>query len=642
MQKFKGFDNFFTGINYWCSESATNMWRDYNPQTIEQDFKMLKQAGITHLRVFPLWSAFQPLKALYANGEGMVYEYTFDNEEPLPDTPAGKAGVDENACRNFEHFCATAEKYGLSLIVGLITGHMTFRLFVPQAFAGKKLLTDSAVLKWQLRFVKYFVNRFKNASSIIAWDLGNEPNYLTGMEEGTDVFYVWCSLIGDAIKTCDASRPVISGIDHSTIDGGAVNIKEMGEMCDIHTTHPYHSLLTYTDPINTMKPVLDLSFKCRISEDIGDIPTFVQEFGGIGYMNCSYKTEADYYRACLLTCLAHGCHGTMWWLSFDQGKFNYAPYNWCSHGNNFGFFDSNLNPKPIVNENIRFKERLSKLGNEALPPYSTNGVILVQRDNGGANLDTLRTSYMLAKQANLDMSFSYLLDPIPDAPLYILPCIDNNKIITKQRFDQLTEKVKNGAVLYVSAYKGLLRQMPEITGVDIAYREMTEEECVFDFNGETLSVNTTFFLHSENYRGEALAFDKYNRPIFFKHKYGKGYVYFLTLPLEKTLADAKGAFFKDDLPRYDVIYRELASCAGTYRIADTDNMYIRLTEHIIDENNAYVFAINYNNKPETATLTVDADYTLSTVFGNTPQTGILELRENDGALFRVCKKEGKR
>lgn len=63
---------FFTGINYWGSESAINMWENFKPDSIENDFKILCGAGITHLRVFPLWSVFQPLKhytdrAMYMN-----------------------------------------------------------------------------------------------------------------------------------------------------------------------------------------------------------------------------------------------------------------------------------------------------------------------------------------------------------------------------------------------------------------------------------------------------------------------------------------------------------------------------------------------------------------------------------------------
>ena len=120
-------NGFFTGINYWGSKSAINMWSEFDAESIENDLSLLRDAKITHLRVFPLWSVFQPLHALY--GPSNIYEYTF-GEDPLPDTPAGRAGVSEEACQKFEKFCSIAEKYGMKLIVALITGHMSFRMYL--------------------------------------------------------------------------------------------------------------------------------------------------------------------------------------------------------------------------------------------------------------------------------------------------------------------------------------------------------------------------------------------------------------------------------------------------------------------------------------------------------------------------------
>lgn len=200
-------NEFFTGINYWDSKNAINMWSAFDEETIENDMKLMKNAGITHLRVFPLWSVFQPLNALY--GPSDVYEYTF-GEEPLPDTAAGRAGVSEEACQKFETFCDIAEKYGMKLIVAMITGHMSFRTYNPPAFDGKELLTDPTVIKWQLRFVRYFVERFKCKKVIIGWDLGNETINMPGIRgKNRDAFYVWCSIISYAIKTCDKDRPVM-------------------------------------------------------------------------------------------------------------------------------------------------------------------------------------------------------------------------------------------------------------------------------------------------------------------------------------------------------------------------------------------------------------------------------------------------
>lgn len=629
---------FFTGINYWDSRHAINMWENFDIHSIEMDFQVLRAAGITHLRVFPLWPVFQPLKAIY--GPGDVFEYGF-GEEPLPDTPAGRAGVSEDACRKFEAFCELAEKYHFKLIVALITGHMSFRTYAPPAFEGKAFLSDPTVIKWQIRFVKYFVTRFCKYPAIVGWDLGNEVKNMPGLNHNPDTFYVWCSAIADAIKVCDSSRPVISGLDNSGIERSASNFKTIGEMCDIHTTHPYNIFGTESDPLPTMKPIMDLAFKCNISEDISGLPTFVQEFGAIGYMNCSHQTEADFYRACLLVSFAHGCHGVMWWCAFDQGHFTYAPYRWNTIGSEYGFFDKDRNPKPIVEENLKFRERLSLIPNGVLPPRRKDATVLVPRDDGGVSFETLRASYLLAKQANMDVKFSYVLDAIPNSPIYIFPSISSNKSITLDALNQVLGNVKNGAVLYFSADTGLFRSIPEITGVDIAYREKTDSVKTMCFGSEKLPVRTTYSYKIENTRAEILARTEDNEPVFFKYHFGKGTVYFLTLPLEKYLGDLQGAFYRDHVPMYAAVYRELASCAGIHRVVECDNRFIMLTEHPIDEHSLYVFAINCNHKEENGKIIIHGNYSVEVIWGDGFHPETTCFRKNDGILLKLTRKEGR-
>lgn len=629
-------ERFFTGINYWGSESAINMWSDFNPASIEKDFQLMQNAGITILRVFPLWPVFQPLHALY--DWGSIREYTF-GESPLPDTEAGRAGVSEEACENFHVFCCLAEKYGMRLLVSLITGWMSGRTYNPPAFDGRDMLGDPAVIKWQLRFVKYFVSRFKDEKAIVGWDLGNETTCMPKGENWQhDTFYVWASLIADAVKTCDPTRPVCSGLDSSTsVEKGHASLKTIGEMCDIHTTHPYNIFSTTSDPINTMKPILDLPFLCRMGEDIARIPTFVQEFGSIGYMNCSRKTEADFYRAALLACLTHGTHGVMWWCAFDQGHFTYAPYRWNTIGSEYGFFDRGLQEKPLVEENRRFQKLLSLLPNGKLPQHSVNGLILIPREEESSDKDLLRACYILAKQANLDMGFHYIADPIPDSPLYFIPCTRHNQSIPKIRLNELLEKVNKGAVLYLCADSELLRQIPEMTGVEIAYRERIDREKSMRILDRELPVQTAYFYKPERIDAEVIAVDENGEGVFFKHRYGKGTVFFLTLPLESCVADRNGVFSREKQPRYDLIYREVAKAAGVERVCDSDNPFIRLTEHWIDDQSLYVAAINYHNKKGMARINVAQGYRVSVIFGEGIKEGRVSLRENDGAIWKLEK-----
>ena len=171
MENFFENGKLFVGINYWESKSAINMWENFDETIIESDFKKMSDAGITILRIFPIWSVFQPIKAMRDNFG--VVEYRL-GEEPFPDTEAGKAGVSEEACRKFEVVCKLAEKYNLKLIVGLLTGHMSGRYYAPPAFEGRNPISDPTLVKWEIRFIRYFVSRMKKFDAIAGWDLGNE------------------------------------------------------------------------------------------------------------------------------------------------------------------------------------------------------------------------------------------------------------------------------------------------------------------------------------------------------------------------------------------------------------------------------------------------------------------------------------
>lgn len=623
---------FFTGINYWESVSATQMWEHFSKEQIDADFAHLKHAGITHLRVFPLWHVFQPLTGLYSYHG--VYEYSF-GEASLPDTEAGQAGVSEEACTHFEILCALAEKHQLKLIVGLITGHMSFRMFLPPAFYGKDLLNDPTVYKWQLRFVRYFVKRFSKVSCIVGWDLGNEIGDLAHENPcHADVFYRFCAGIAATIRAVDPTRPIISGYPTEHIESGFPNLKDTGELCDMNTAHPYSIFNTPQKPLCSMVPVTDPAFFCNLSEGVSHIPTFLQEFGGIGYQNCSYASEARFYRGALLSALAHGCHGAMWWCAFDQGHLKFAPYNWNNIGSDYGFFDRNGNPKPVVTENLRFQELLSKLPDQNLPACQKDGVILIPREDGDADLSVLRATWLLGKQANLDLSFSYALDPIPEAPLYIFPSLRQSKSILHTRLEEVLERVKSGSILYLSLDTALFRRIPELTGVQFESRQCIGADLSLLYQSHSLPIHANTLYSIESCDAEILARDAAGTPWFFCHSYGKGKIFFLPLPLEWEAARRAEMFVTNDAPRYDLIYRTLADASHTVRYADTDSPYVRLTEHPLPNGKRYLFAIHYADRKTNCTVFLPQGGKITPIHGSFPdQNGLVHFEALDGAIW---------
>ena len=75
------------GVNYWASHAATRMWTDWNEKVVEDDIRSIAGLGCVYLRVFPLWSDFQPVMVLRTNcfKGGYKRGYAFVGERPLPD-----------------------------------------------------------------------------------------------------------------------------------------------------------------------------------------------------------------------------------------------------------------------------------------------------------------------------------------------------------------------------------------------------------------------------------------------------------------------------------------------------------------------------------------------------------------------------
>ena len=83
---------YFLGCNGWASHAGTNMWHEWDEGVVEADFRRFAENGLRLLRVFPLWSDFQPIKIHY--DYGMRIKDIRLGEKPLDDSPEGVTGVD--------------------------------------------------------------------------------------------------------------------------------------------------------------------------------------------------------------------------------------------------------------------------------------------------------------------------------------------------------------------------------------------------------------------------------------------------------------------------------------------------------------------------------------------------------------------
>ncbi len=589
---------FFIGCNYWASHAGTAMWSDWRPEVVDQDLKKLSEEGLEVLRVFPLWPDFQPIEMLYGGG-GEKVEYRF-GEELIPDTEAGRAGVSMIAINRFREFTEIAKKYNLKLIVGLVTGWMSGRLFVPPALKGKNIITDKTAIMWQVRFVKYFVKSFKNSEAIVAWDLGNECNCM-GKVESREEAWVWTAALSDAIKAEDNSRPLVSGM-HSITPAGNWSIQDQGELTDILTTHPYPFWTPYTDydPVNTIRPLMHATAETLFYANVGQKPCFAEETGTMGPMVCSNEVAGDFARTSLLSLWAHDCHGFLWWCAHDQNHLTHAPYDWMSCERELGLIKENGEAKPVLKEMGKASKIIKEMPFEKLPPRATQAVCITNSEQD--HWAVAYSSFILAKQAGFDIEFQHEDQPLKDAKLYIMPSIKGVWGIRKHRWTEILSKVSEGATLYMSIEDGYVADFEEVTGLKIKtrYKRNMDTQAFFKTTVDglqeeiNLRFNSPVKVEVSPVRAQVLGVEEDGNPVFASTTYGKGKVFFMALPIEMHVIQNPGVLLDATLEPYWKIYSIISEEVRKNRIIQKDNPYVGITEHSFNENTKLAVMINYS------------------------------------------------
>ena len=246
-------EQFMIGCNYWDSVHGTDMWRDYDHDIVEDDLRALSENGIKYMRVFPNWRDFQPVRKLYAC-HGAFGDYVDRYEKPIGEGD----GVAPDMMAHFADFLDLAEKYNIGLIVSVVTGWMSGRLFVPPVLEGKNIITDPEANMWMVKFIRRFVNEFKNRDIIKYWDLGNECNCLGNAANHFEA-YRWTTLVANTIRMCDPTRKIMSGM-HSLGDkpDSVWSLQDQSNLTDVMTTHPYPSptIGANVEPLNVMRTTI--------------------------------------------------------------------------------------------------------------------------------------------------------------------------------------------------------------------------------------------------------------------------------------------------------------------------------------------------------------------------------------------------
>ena len=220
---------FLLGCNYWASNAGCFTWRNFDADVIKKDIEFLASYGVNCIRIFPTWEDFQPIS------KNPIPNTPYFNRQPFQMrvnekcmlTQKYKSGLSEEKLSQFKYLIELARDSGMKVIVSFITGWMSGRRFVPNAFKGKAVISDPECVIWECAFIKDLVSELKDYENIIAWEPGNECNCLDYSADEHQC-EMWMMAICDAIRATDNTRPIYSGM-HGTSIQGKWNIPTQGK-----------------------------------------------------------------------------------------------------------------------------------------------------------------------------------------------------------------------------------------------------------------------------------------------------------------------------------------------------------------------------------------------------------------------------
>ncbi len=632
--------SFFIGCNYWGSQHGIRMWRAdlWNAEEVEKDVAALAATGVEVMRVFPTWSEFQPLAHNFGGRCSLRCYVSEIDDKPVYDP----LWIEEGAMGRFKFFCDTAQKHGIKLMVSLVTGWMSGRMFLPRALEGRDLLNDPEALMLEGRFARSLVRRMKYHPAIIAWDLGNECNNL-GAADNAAQAWNWLNTISSAVRMEDQSRPVISGmhgISSSMYDKW--NLQMQGELLDILTPHPYPApwrVDANRGPFNGFRNALHQVGQCLFYEGVGGKPAFPQEVGNFGPTVSPDRICVPGMRQEIFASWMHGLYGFLWWCSFEQMNLDYHPFEGNAMERELGMLkpDAARTRKPQAEALRQFKAFKDSLPFKTLPPRKTDAVCVLSETE-----DFWQTSFgalMLAKQAGFDLVFSGAeTRSLPDAKLYFLPSGSDWSTYSHGAWKRLLAKAESGATLVVSRGGAAgYSDWQRVTGLE---QQMWRQACSIDFeiDGHALHANDTFTAIQTPVDCEVIARDRKGNVVVSRRPYGSGQVIAVNFALEKqsmtSLPNVFEGDFSNELWR---IYAYVAKQAGISRLVTRADTRLVVTEHPRGDGSAIVCLLNTREADVNAPISLAKGLRVKQVWNGTYADGKVSIRGNDGCIMEILR-----
>lgn len=553
------------GANFWSRSGGPLMWRDYDPDLIDRELRVLREHGMNLTRSFFYWPDFHP----------------------EPDR------IDEEMVARYADFLDRHAEQGMATVPTFVVGHMSGENWDPSWRNGRDLYGDVWMVARQAWFVERMTARFHEHPAVAAWLISNEmPIY--GEPATRERVTPWARLMVQAVRAGGARQPVSIGdgawgIEITGRDNG-FSVRELAEFTDFVGPHVYRM------ENDVVRQHLTAAFVCELSGFTGR-PVVLEEFG-VTDSFVSAGHAAEYYRQTLHNTLLAGATGWIAWNNTDfDNLFTQDPYRHHAFEMRFGLTDVTGAPKPPLREVREFAGLLAEIdfprcarpdGEVALvvPAYLEHRYPFTEPADSSHLFDVLRQSYVAAREADVAVRPVRELDGLPDdAKLYLVP---SAKQLTAPSWRHLAAQAERGAVVFVSysagdhgGQRGMWHaDVNGMFGVEHQLRygmvdPVADDEVavtfVADLGSAGAGTTLTFraggnphervFLPVRATDGEVVAVDQHGNPVLVCRRAGAGLLVLCTYPVEGMAAALPGV---NPEPTFR-IYDALAVLAGVSR-----------------------------------------------------------------------------
>ncbi len=200
---------FILGTNYWPQRTAMFMWREFDNDVIAEDMAIIRDLGLSYIRIFLLWEDFQP-------GPKTVPSLMLDRLVELLEA---------------------ADEKSIKVVVTLFTGHLCGLNWLPpwmllasvdpsqsQIFSLGKFrfnrtrnpYAEPEVMESQIYFLGELTSAVSAHPALFSWDLGNEPSRWSPAAD-TFAVEIWLQAMTETLKEKDERVPLTLNLHFSDL-----------------------------------------------------------------------------------------------------------------------------------------------------------------------------------------------------------------------------------------------------------------------------------------------------------------------------------------------------------------------------------------------------------------------------------------